>query len=790
MLRNYITTALRNFRRNRTTSLINLLGLALGLATCLVAALYIRHELSADKFHRDLTSIYRITVKLKQYDMNGTPYPLTETLEKDLPSVKASLRTWEEETTVRIQQEKFKHAVLFSDPNFFSFFTFTLQQGNARQALNGLKQVVISDAMRQKYFPDKSPLGETIQIKVNNEYVDFQITGVADPAPAYSSMVFDFIIPLENRYISESKSKNDWSSFFITSFIKVDADNLKAFKKTLPDFVTKYIRDAKNQDGTPSKSFVLNPFAEHHLHGGYSGGGLKGGRSVDGLYVFAGIALLILLLACFNFMNLTNAQSSKRVIEVGVRKVVGAARSQLIRQFLAEALVLSAFAAVLALGLAELSLIMFSDILEANISIFDKDQAMLYAGLLGMTTLAGLLAGSYPAIVLSRLTTLNTFKRYFKIGGNNWLTRSVLFFQFGLSIILIVSALVMWKQQQYLTHKDLGYNQEQVLVVPVSNSDTASINLLKNEIRKYSETVRVAKSSGAFTRSNNVSIQKMADDSRMFIYMINIDEDFVPTMEMKIIKGEGFREDAPGTNTTILANEALVKKLGLEDSIGIKLGRRIGWIEHPTIIGVVKDFHHAALRSEIEPMMFLHNNPLNDSYLMIRLAPQQIANGLAKIKSLWETTNPNSPFEYFFLDDDVNKQYASEQRWSKIISMATGMAIFLSVLGLIGLAMYTAEQRKKEIGIRKVLGASLRQLIALLSKDYLWLIVVAFMFAVPISYYVMMHYWLDNFAYKISMGTDIYLLALVVVLVIAVFAVGSQTVKAAMQNPADTLKEE
>jgi putative ABC transport system permease protein len=789
MIRSYIRTALRNFKRNSMTSFINLSGLSLGLASCLVAGLYIRHELSADQFHRDINAIYHVSAKLRDFNINGTPYPFAEAIEKDLPAVKATLRTANEETFVQIGDERFKHDVALSDPNFFSFFTFSLRHGNAAQALNGLRQVVISADIRQQYFASKDPVGQTLQILLDNEWVNFEITGVLDPPTAFSSIAFDFLIPLENRFAGDQQAKNDWGSFFITSFVKVDPGQIASVREALPDFSGRYL-EKKNSDGTPYMSFVLRAFADHHLHNGFSGGGLKEGRSAKSLYVFAGVSLIILLLACFNFMNLTNAQSSRRAVEVGIRKVVGAGRSQLIRQFISEALMLSVFAAVLALGIAELSLLAFRDVLGVSISVFNGAHGDIYAGFLAVTLFAGLLAGSYPAIVLSRISALKTFRRYFRVGGSNWITRSILSLQFCLSVVLIVCAVVMWKQQHYMMNKDLGYNKEQVLVIPFSNRDTASVDFVKAEIKKLGEAVNVTRSSSAFTRGNNITFLQMPDDSRMAVYAIGVDDDYLPTMAIEVVRGVSFHEDQPGGNSTILINETMMKALSLQDSIGVKLNRTIGWVGKPTIAGVVKDFHHSQLQWKIQPLMLLYNRRLSDTYLMVRIAPGQILNARRKIENIWTKVNKDSPFEYFFLDDDINNQYASETRWSKIITIATGMAIFLSMLGLVGLAMFTAEQRRKEVGIRKVLGASLRQLIALLSKDYVWLILVAFMFGAPVAYLIMTNYWLTNFAYHIPVDAFVYLITLAMVLCIAVVAVGSQTIRAAMQNPAETLKEE
>jgi putative ABC transport system permease protein len=649
--------------------------------------------------------------------------------------------------------------------------------------------VIISEEIFKKYFEGENVIGHQIKIQLNNEWKDFAISGVVETPPSYSSLKFDFLLPLTQHPDVRAGIENDWGRFFFTSFLKVSPEKIPHLKEGMPAFILKHMPDARNPDGTVSMNFALHPFRDHHLSEGFSGGGLIEGRSIKSLLVFIGIAAVILLLACLNFMNLTTAQSSKRVVEIGIRKVVGAAKSQLIPQFLFESFLISAFASIVALGIAELSLLIFRNLLGADLSVFSKNNTELYIGLAAVTTLTGLLAGIYPALVLSNLPTPQTFKRYFKIGGSNLITRSLLSFQFCLSIILIVCALVMWKQQRYLMNKDLGFNEEQILVIPFKPSDSSSLSLIKNELAKYPEVINTSKTSGAFTRGNNATLHTMPDKSRTFLYMQSIDEDYIETMQMKVVHGKSFGETGNAPDM-LMVNEALLKQLNLTDSIGVPLGQSIGFVEHPTIVGVVKNFHHAQLKHEISPIILFYNKPFDRSYLMIRLAQNEIAAGLKKVETLWERVNPDSPFEYSFLDEDIQKQYEQEQRWSKIITLATAMAIFLSILGLLGLAMFTAEKRKKEVGIRKVLGASVRQLFFLLSKTYLWLILTSFLIAAPAAYYIVNKYWLENFVYRINIDVSTYLVALVAVFSIAFIAIGSQVLRAAFQNPADTLKEE
>jgi putative ABC transport system permease protein len=537
-------------------------------------------------------------------------------------------------------------------------------------------------------------------------------------------------------------------------------------------------------------SYVFNPLREHHLGEGQSGGALKAGRSDQSLKVFAGVSLVILLLAGFNFMNLTNAQSSRRIVEVGIRKVAGAGKNQLMKQFLTESIATTFLAGIVALGVAELCLFLFKELLEISSSVFSPDNFDLYLGLVAIIFITGILAGGYPAFVLSKLKTIYTFKKHYRVGGSNWLTKFVLSSQFVLSIILIACALIMWRQQRFLVNKELGFNKDQLIAVHVLPADTTSILLLKNELKQSSNISAVALTSSAFTRGNNATMADFPTGEKDLVFMQSIDSDFIPAMQMKIVAGENFKEGKRYDARSIIVNETFVKKFNISDSIGIKLGRSIGHLANPTVIGVVQDFHNNDLRSGISPFMFFQDQPLNDWFLMVRLQAGKISNGLQTTETAWEKINSNSPFDYFFLDEDIAAQYKDVQRWSTIITMSTGIAIFLSMLGLLGLAIFTAEQRKKEVGIRKVLGASVRQLVILLSGKYALLIFVAFMIAIPASYYLMTNFWLSNFAYKTEITGTVYLIALAIVSIIVALPVGTQTIRAALQNPADTLKEE
>ena len=785
----FIIVAVRRFRRNQVITAINILGLSLGLATCLVAGLYIKHHLSADRFHENLNAIQRVTVEMQSYSVMGTPYLFSETVLDEVPSVEGMLRTTEvDNTVVQINDETGTHQLLFADPSFLSFFTFPLAEGSRAKALTGLRQVVISHEMKERYFPETSALGKHISITINDEMVEFEISGVAKALPAYSSMYFDMVVPLENYFSKGDDEKNSWDRFRFTTFLKIQPENLKSFEEAMRAFAAKHMAGDRQSSHIPTPK--ISAYRDHHLDGGFGGGGLRDGKDASALLAFGGIAIVILLLACFNFMNLTNAQSSTRAVEVGVKKVIGARKEQLVKQFLAEAMVMTFLASLLALGLAEISLLTFRDLLQESLSLFDRSNADVFAALVIVTLLTGLLAGLYPSLVLSNIQTIKTFKRTFSVTGSNLISRMILSLQFCVSIVLIVCAIAMWKQQAFIANKDLGYNQEQVIAISIPERDKKSIDLLKNKIKALPQTIDITRTNTNFDGQGSIMHHMGADNKPTFLYFITADDDFFRTMQMEFVKGHGFGNGQPAPENAIVVNESFVKELGMQDSIGVRLGSTIGSKSNPIITGVVKDFHFTALRNRIRPLFFLYDEQPGNAHLLVRLAPNNVREGINEIQAVWNEHAPDSPFQFSFLEDNIQRQYEEELRWSSVITLATGMAMFLSVLGLVGLAMFTAAQRRKEISIRKVLGASLIQLISVLSRQYILLVVIAFAIAAPVAWYLISNYWLNNFAYKVTLDWLVYAVALLVVLAIACVSIGTQTLRAALTNPAETLKEE
>jgi putative ABC transport system permease protein len=786
MLRNYVRAAIRSLLRNKFITFINIAGLALGLAACLIAAIYIKHEINMNRFHADIDALYRVTASFKTYQTNSTSYPFTEALKHEMPQVTEAIRMNEIETSLGIDDQLFKGKVLLSDPNFFSFFSFPLAAGSSTSALNGINKVVISKDVKEKYFREQNAVGQIIRIKLNNAFVDFEISAVTEPIPSESSLRFDYVIPLDNFYGAMPKEKDNWASFMLTTFVKVKPGSIQSLRAAMPKFVKTHLGDDPHRATT---EFIFTPFGEHHLTSGFQGAGVRPGRTKSSLIVLGGISMFILVMAGFNFMNLTTAQSSRRNVEVGVRKIIGARSGQLVRQFLSESLLLSVCAAIVALGIVELSLLLFPDILERNLRLFQVSHLDVLGGFAAFTFITGLLAGIYPAVILSGLSPLKTLKSKFRIGGNHFLSRSILTFQFLIAIVLIVVVVTMSKQQELLMHKDLGFNKEQLLVLKVDRSAVASIPMLKQELAKLPEVVSVAHTSSMFTEGGSLAIDRREDGSTAFIYMQAIDHNYIPTMGMTLLKGRNF-EEAESNPGHIIINETMMKELNLEDSIGMQLGGKVGWYEKPTIIGVVKDFNHVSLRSEIPPLVLMQDASFENNYVMVRLTVDGIRNGMTEIQQLWGKVMPDAMFDFRFLDDELARQYEAEAKWQKIVMISAGVAVFLSTLGLIGLTIFSVQERRKEMSIRKVLGATVNHLLFLLSRSYAVAIIVAFSVAVPISWYVMTEYWLNSFAYKVELSPDIFVMALGIILIIATTAIVGLVTRVALENPTKSLKEE
>ena len=605
------------------------------------------------------------------------------------------------------------------------------------------------------------------------------------------------ILPLANAYRGrEAEVLESWESYGSNSFIRLDnPQRLEDLEAGLPAFIGKYMGQeiAENIGGEEADyAFPFTALTDFHLHGRGIGAGMEEAINVFYLYALVIIGLLILIIACFNFMNLTNAKASGRLKEIGIRKVIGAQRINLIWQFWLEAIFLSFISTVFAMMLADLFLPALNQITGYDLKLELWRDPVILPSLIILALITGILAGSYPAFILSGINTLDTFKSNFRIGGNNWLTRFSLVFQFGLSIALIVGAILMKQQQDFIQEMNLGFSEEQVLVVPlqVMNEPKGTGSRLarqfKQKLTSSSAITGISSTSSSFTRGNNVSLIEDENGAKQYVYEFNVDADYTDLLEIQLIDGEGFKDEFDQKG--LIVNESFIRAFEIENPIGHVLNRNYGGIKNPKIIGVAKDYHYQNLRSKIYPMILFQSPDRGMSYLMIKMKAGEINQAIAGVKAAWEELRPIKPFEYHFLDEEMGKQYEREQRWGKAITIGSILSIFIACIGLFGLTALAATRRTKEIGIRKVLGASYRHIIVLLSRQFFWVILISNLIAWPLAYWAMTK-WLENFAYKIDLEPWAFIFGAIMVVLIALLTTGYQTFKAARSNPVEALRD-
>jgi len=807
MLKNYLTVALRTLRRQKGYAFINIFGLALGLACCILALLFVYHEVTYDAFHHNVEAIYTVKARFNDFTFDSTPDPLMPALVDAYPEVDGGVRLWDADVVVRSGQDVFQESLLFADSTFFEMFTFPLAQGDPATALAEPQSLVLSDEAARKYFPDGDALGNVLPVYLGAAFHDFRVTGVAAPLPGNSSLRFDFLAPYRSTFlIREESLETAWLNYGVTSFVRLAGPDYEAQEKALaaklPTFIDQYMGDALREDGDKVEDygFTFEAFANYHLGAQGSGSGLEESGDPASVYLLTGIALLVLLIACFNFMNLSIGQTASRFREIGMRKVLGARRRQLIRQFWLEAVFLSVLALLLGLTLAELFLPVFNATAGTALTLTFFETVWFLPALLGLAVLTGLAAGSYPALLLSGLRSTEVFKGKLRIGGRTLLTRTFIVVQFLLSIVLLISTLLMQHQQDFMMNRALGFDQEQVVVLPTQVDRTnrgegeVILNVFKNELAGRPNIIQVSGTSNSFGRGTSASLITTEDGTPHTVFEYRVDYAYLETLGLTLAEGRNFSPDFPeDLATSILVNEAFVRTFaetyGIDNPIGFTLPREFAGIEQPRIAGVVQDYHFQSLHAEIYPAL-LHLNPSSGvQYVLVKIAPVDVPATLALLERTWQALRPNQPFEYHFLDDDVAQQYENETRWSRAISYASAFALVLACLGLLGLTALSVARRTKEIGIRKVLGASVLRLVYLLSKEFVLLVLVANLFAWPLAYLAAQR-WLEHFAYRIAMSWQTFLMAGLAALLVALLTVSFQSIKAALADPVKSLRYE
>jgi putative ABC transport system permease protein len=816
MLKHHLLVTLRTLRRQKGYAAINVLGLAVGIACCLLIGLYVREEKGYDRFHEDAESIYRVNW---DFDWRGnagvapgTPPPLAAAFTAEIPGVEAATRLYPVAgTTVRHGDTSFdEDAILAADSNFFSFFSFNLVAGDPRTALAAPNSVVLTESAAQRYFGDAPALGRGLQIGEAKEVLGrpydevFRVTGVVADPPAASHIQFDLLTSMTSH---PEVAFFDWSWVWmqVVTYVKVppgtpaaavEAD-ARAVVATHAPAAFERIGFSYDELVTSGGrwAFVLQPLTEVYL--GSAGIGNRVGPAGNGAAVllFAVIAVFVLLIACVNFMNLATARAARRAKEVGVRKVLGSQRRTLLGQFLVEALVLSGLALPVAFLLVQGAVGPFNELSGKALDVHLFEPVWLPVALVLIVGVVGLLAGSYPALYLSSFPPIEALRGAFTPGGRSRWSRHVLVvFQFVLSIGLIAGTLIVHRQMDFVQHADLGFDQDNVVVISNENDRLRGQAAAFTERIEEHTAVRSAAVSTGVPPTYGFEDFYRAEghgDEQLSLISYMTDEDFLPTLGITLVEGRGFSDARASDAHSVIVNEAAVEAFGWDDPIGQT-------IEYPSqgryeVIGVMEDFHFLTLRSPIQPFALFHHSSesyqIPDSYVVVRLAAGDLESGLGVLAAEWERFAPDTPFAYSFLDARLGEQYRAERRLGDLFSVFAGLTIFIACLGLLGLAAHAAERRTKEIGVRKVLGASVPALVALLSKDFVRLVLVGFLVATPIAYLGAQR-WLDGFAYRTEIGLGVFVIAGLVALVIALATVGFHAVRAATGDPVESLRTE
>ena len=802
MFINYLTVALRNLLRYKGYSAINVLGLAIGIACCVLIMLYVQDELSYDQHHEKNDRIYRLAesavVAGRSIEAAVTPPPWAPVLAKDYPEIEQITRIKPPNSRwlIRYQQNRFyEKNFVFADSSVFDIFTIPLVQGNARSALAEPHTVVLSESMADKYFGDDNPIGKVI---TGDDLYKFTITGVMRDLPKNSHFHFDFLasyasLAPNNLYGEPTTMQNQGFSHDLYTYLLLKEGYApEDLERKLPGFLEKHLGDQLDGTGIEARPF-LQPLPDIHLHSNLEGE-IEPNSDVRYVYIFSSLAVFILLIACVNFMNLSTARSARRAQEVGIRKVLGAHRNQLIKQFTGESILFSLIALVMALGLVHVLLPQFN-LLSGKALEMDYQSTWLVPVLVAIALVTGIVAGGYPAFILSSFRPVAVLTGALKAGATHSFLRKILItFQFIISIVMIVGTIVVLDQLEYMQNKNLGFEKEHVVVVRMPDDEVLKgYRAYKNAVLQYPEIVNVSTSTsvpGGQPSLNLVTPEGVQEDESPVYQVIWADFDFVETLDIKIASGRKFSTAFATDSSACLINETAVRSLGWETPIGKTIRFTGAPDTNPshTVIGVMADFHNQSLRQRVEPLMVLFNAP--SVFMVIRIQGQNLSRGMEVLHDQWRQTYPNHPaMDYSFLDEDLEQLYQAERRLGSVFIIGAALSILIACLGLFGLSSYMAEQRTREIGIRKVLGATIPNVILLLSRDFTKLILLAFVIGAPVSYYAM-GTWLEDFPYRIDLSAWVIMFSGLTALVIAWLTVGYQALKAATANPVNAVHGE
>jgi putative ABC transport system permease protein len=797
MLKSYVTIAFRNLKRHKIYSFINIAGLAIGMACCILILMWIDDEIRYDRFHEQNKNLYRVLNDLNYgpYSQlsDSTAYPLGPAMKEEMPEVQEITRLLHTRKILIAHGKKkyYEENFIFADPSLFSIFTFPFIQGDPQTALSSPASVVITQDTASKYFGSEDPIGKTIQTQNQNDYI---VTGVLENIPKNSHIQFGFVGSMERAVAMGARTH--WSGWLYDTFVLLQPNSsFEEVNAKLDAWIeTKDIEESR---------YFLQPLADVHMYG------LQGEGAIRPLTLFSTLALLILIIACINYMNLATARGGTRAKEIGLRKVVGAKKNNIMKQFMSESVLFAIIALLISFILVSLFLPVFNQISGKDLSMNPAQNKFLFLAILGITLLTGVLAGGYPAVFLSSFQPDRILKGTLsakKIGmGTASIRKGLVVCQFVLTIVLIISTTTVYRQMSFIKNQKLGFDQNRLIYTQLRSEGNLweqydarktwmNYETLKNELSQNPNVLDISSATCLPFGAMGGEFGQLDWEGKDPTYQVTmnhmaVDPQFFATFKLEMADGRFFSEEFPSDSNNFVLNEAAVKATGLEAPVG----KRFTLLDKTGIItGVIKDFHFAPLHNEIEPMV-LHMMPyqywMYRNYVFARIRTDNTVQTITSIKEAWDRAIPEYPFEFHFLDDTIDAKYRKEQRLEMILRIFTLLAISISCFGLFGLIAFTAEQRTKEVGIRKVLGASVGSVVRLLSKEFVVLVVLANAIAWPVAYFVMTK-WLKNFAYRTEIGLVTFLFSGLAALLIAILTVCYQSIKAALANPVDSLRYE
>ncbi len=823
MFRNYFKTAWRNMLRNKTSSFINVGGLSVGIAAALLILIFIRKELSYDKFHKDANRIFQVVLNGnmsgQEFWGGNTPPPVGAALTNNIPEIESYTRFYKaNDIVVRYEQNNrstffTEKNILAVDSNFLELFGFRLLEGDAATALMKPGSVVITEDIAKKYFGAEKAMGKILTMREDKQ--PFTVTAVLKNIPSSSSIKFDFLAPVAD-FPAVKRFSWSWVWRLMVCYVKLkpnvptDKDAIQKLEAKFPAVIRVQAANGFRRIGKPFDEFVksggkwdfhLMPLTDIHLRSAaINMPWLSHISNIKYIYIFGSIALFIILLACVNFMNLSTARAANRLKEVGIRKVSGSTKGQLIKQFLTEAFLYSLISSLIAVILVLLCLKGFSTIIEEPVNFETAFTPVVWLSLIGLTVLIGLLAGSYPAFYLTSFKPVLVLKgrNLFSSGKRTLLFRNgLVVFQFFISTVMIIGTMVVLKQLNFFRNTDLGFNKENVVVIQSSNRLGSSEETYRQTLKSMPGVINAATTTSIPSASSFGDSYQPEDEGNKKSAEINVnsfmvDEAFIPTLNIQLIKGRNFSKEFNDSASVIL-NEEAVRQIGWQDPVG-------KWFEYPggnnvrfNVIGVVRNFNVQSLQNAITPFALFH--PTSKTYgwgsssIVVRIKPGNINNTISQFEESWKSFATSEPFDYSFLDESFDAQYRAEQRLGSIFTIFAALSIFIACLGLFGLSAFMAEKRTKEIGVRKVLGASVPNVVVLLSKDFLKLTLLASILAFPVAWYFM-NKWLEDFAYRITISWWIFIIAASAALGVALLTISFNAIKAAITNPVKSLRTE